>query len=103
MHDPDLAGVPVTVTEVRMSADLRSATAYVTPLGGAGGELLVAALNRAAPALRRLVAPALTLKFLPTLRFALDTSFDNAARIEALLAEARAGRGGRGPGPSDAA
>ena len=101
MRDPELAEVPVTVTEVRMSADLRSATAHVVPLGGAEGARVVAALNRAAPALRRLLAPTLAFKFLPTLRFSLDTSFDHAARIEALLAEARAGRTEPDPGSPD--
>ena len=101
MRDPDLAEVPVTVTEVRMSADLRSATAHVVPLGGAEGARVVAALNRAAPALRRLLAPTLAFKFLPALRFSLDTSFDHAARIDALLAEARAGRTEPDPGAPD--
>lgn len=99
MRDPDLVDVPVTVTEVRMSADLRTAVAHVVPLGGAEGARVVAALNRAAPALRRLLAPALAFKFLPALRFSLDTSFDHAARIEALLAEARTGRPDPEPGP----
>lgn len=101
IHDPDLAGTSITVTEVAMSPDLRIATAHVTPLGGGDGGRIVGALNRAAPAIRRLLAPTNTLKFLPALRFALDTRFDHAERIAALLARARAGRPGAGPDGSD--
>ena len=92
-HDPELAGVSITVTEVAMSPDLRIATAHVVPLGGVDGGRIVEALNRAAPAVRRLLAPTSTLKSLPSVRFALDTSFDRAERIEALLAQARTGSG----------
>jgi len=88
-HDPDLADVSITVTEVEMSPDLRLATVHVVPLGGVDGELIVAALNRAAPAVRHQLAPAMTLKFHPAIRFSLDTSFDRVDRIEALLDQAR--------------
>lgn len=91
IRDPTLAGVPITVTEVAMSPDLKVASAYVTPFGSAAetepGEL-IAALNRVAPALRRMLGPRVNLKFLPELRFRLDTSFDQAGRIEDLLREA---------------
>ena len=100
-HDPDLAGASITVTEVAMSPDLRIATAHVMPLGGEDGGRIVEALNRAAPAVRRLLAPTNTLKFLPSVRFALDTSFDQAERIEALLARARAGRAASGSDGAD--
>ncbi len=100
-HDPDLAGVSITVTEVAMSPDLRIATAHVMPLGGEDGGRIVEALNRASPAVRRLLAPTNTLRFLPAVRFALDTTFDQAERIEALLARARAGRPTSGPDGTD--
>ena len=49
IHDPDLAGSVVTVTEVRMSPDLRNANIFFTPLGGEGGPQILKALKRAAP------------------------------------------------------
>jgi ribosome-binding factor A len=85
VHDPDLAGVPITVPEVQMSGDLRLATVYVFPLGGAGGEKVVAALERNKRFLRGEVAHRVELRYAPELRFRLDTAFDNAARIEAIL------------------
>ncbi len=93
IRDPDLAGMPLTVAEVAMSPDLRVATVYVLPLnaGEAETEAAVAALNRVGPALRRMLGPMVSLKFLPDLRFAADTRFDRAGRIEALLDRARAG------------
>lgn len=83
--DPGLDGVSVTVTEVRVSSDLRRATAFVMPLGGADAAELVASLRRAAPFLRRRIGKAVALKRLPELSFALDSRFDNADRINALL------------------
>ena len=58
LRDPGLAGVTVTVTEVRVSPDLRNATAYVVPLGGGAAEDVLGALARARPYLRRKVADA---------------------------------------------
>ncbi len=96
IRDPDLAGMPLTVAEVAMSPDLRVATVYVLPLGAgeAEREAAVAALNRIGPALRRMLGPMVSLKFLPDLRFVADTRFDRAGRIEALLGRARAGSEG---------
>jgi ribosome-binding factor A len=85
VRDPDLEGLVVTVTEVRPSPDLRVATVYVMPLGGVGGDLALAALGRAAPYLRGRIAREVELRFAPELRFALDTTFDEATRIEKLL------------------
>jgi ribosome-binding factor A len=84
-RDPELAGRVVTVTEVRPSPDLKTATAFVMPLGGEDEPAAVAALARAAPYLRRRIAEEVNLRFAPELRFALDTSFDTADRIERLL------------------
>ncbi len=91
IRDPELAGMSLTISEVAMSPDLRVATAYVLPLaaGDTEREAAVAALNRIEPALRRLLAPMVSLKFLPDLRFVADTRFDRAGRIEALLDRAR--------------
>ncbi len=87
VRDPGLAGVAVTVSEIRVSADLRNATAYVMPLGGADCEIVVEALRRAAPFLRRNLAARLTLKYVPNLLFEPDTTFEYAGRINQLLAE----------------
>ena len=92
VRDPDLEGLVVTVTEVRPSPDLKVATVYVMPLGGVGGDLALAALGRAAPYLRGRIAREVDLRFAPELRFALDTSFDEATRIETLLHSPRVAR-----------
>jgi len=86
IHDPGLKGTPVTVTEVRISPDLRNATAFVMPLGG-GEETsgIVDALNRAAPFVRRQIGKAVKLRRLPAINFIVDGSFDEAGHIETLL------------------
>jgi len=87
LRDPDLQGVSITVTEVRMSPDLRNATAFVLPLGGRNVAGVVAALGRAAPWIRGQVARLVRLRFVPEIAFRADTSFETAARIEATLRE----------------
>lgn len=87
LHDPDLDGVPVTVTQVEMSPDLRNGTAYVVPLGGGEADRIVDALNRAAPFLQGRVARAVRLRFAPRLRFVPDRTFDYADNITRLLRE----------------
>jgi ribosome-binding factor A len=83
--DPELEGVSVTVSEVRVSPDLRHATAFVLPLGGANAEGVVKALNRQKAALRRAVTSGMTLKFSPEIAFAVDATFDQMDRTRALL------------------
>lgn len=85
VHDPDIEGMVVTVPEVRMTPDLKLATVFVMPLGGRGGEQLVAALDRNKRYLRGEVAHRIDLRYAPDLRFRLDTSFDEGDRIDALL------------------
>jgi ribosome-binding factor A len=85
IRDPGLAGVSVTVTEVRVGADLRIATTFVVPLGGGDSDAMLDALGRARPFLRRRIAEEVRLKFVPDLVFRLDPSFDEAQRIEELL------------------
>jgi len=86
VHDPELAGVSVTVTEVRLSPDLRNATAWIMPLGdGEHAAPVVAALNRAAPFLRSRVAQEVRLRFAPRLSFEVDASFAHAGAIDRLL------------------
>jgi len=86
-RDPELANLNVTVTEVRISPDLRNATAFVTPLGGGGAAATAAvkALKRAAPFLRGQIARAMRLRLAPNLFFEADTSFDYASHINTLL------------------
>ncbi|HET6518644.1 MAG TPA: 30S ribosome-binding factor RbfA [Geminicoccaceae bacterium] len=98
LRDPVLAEAQLTVTEVRAARDLRSATAFVVELGGELRPEVRDALERAAPWLGGHLARALHLKYAPRLRFAPDTSFAEAARIEAVLASARRGGGGGGDG-----
>lgn len=84
-NDPGLDGVSVTVTEVRVSPNLRNATAFVMPLGGMDSDDILESLNRAASFFRHRIAGEIDLRRLPTLSFELDDSFDNAGRIDALL------------------
>ena len=88
LHDPDLADVPVTVSEVRISPDLKNATAFVSPLGGGDAVPLVEALSRAAPFLRRRVGQEMNLKYVPALSFQPDQSFDEAQHINEVLSTA---------------
>jgi ribosome-binding factor A len=85
LRDPALTDASVTVTEVRVSPDLKNATAFVMPLGGGHAEEIVAGLRRSAPYLRGVVARAVQLRHAPALGFELDRSFDHASRIDALL------------------
>ena len=83
--DPVLEANVVTVPRVRMSPDLKLATIFVMPLGGLNGAEVIAALERNKKFLRGEVSRKINLKFAPELRFRMDESFDNAARIDALL------------------
>jgi ribosome-binding factor A len=83
--DPALDRIGVTILEVAVSPDLRIATAYVRPfLQGAGQELL-AAMERNKKYIRGLISPRLNMKFMPELRFKLDTTLDYAAHVDELL------------------
>jgi len=85
LHDPDLAGRTITVTEVRISPDLKNATAFVVPLAGEHSPEIMVALRRSAGHLRSILAHQLRLRYAPHLGFELDQSFDRAQRIEELL------------------
>ena len=87
LRDPDLVGLSITVSEVRISPDMRNATAFVLPLGGGEEDAVVTALGRAAAYLRNEVGRKLHLKYLPQLSFLRDTSFDTARDIDKLLAD----------------
>lgn len=85
LADPDLAGKIITVTEVRVSPDLRNATAFVLPLGGTDTQKTVDALNRAGGYFRGELGRAVKMQFTPTVRFRADETFEEASRIEKLL------------------
>ena len=85
VHDPELAHVSVTVAEVRVSPDLRHATAFVLPLGGVNTGEVVRALGRNRAELRRLVTDRIDLRFSPELAFQADTRFDAMDRTRDLL------------------
>lgn len=86
VHDERVEGTVISVSEVRMSPDLKVATAYVSPLGEADGKAIVAALNRNAKFIRGRISPVLRqLKYMPEFRFRLDTSYENFARVDQLL------------------
>jgi ribosome-binding factor A len=87
--DPALEGVSVTVTEVRMSPDLRHATVFVEPLGGGHAAEVVEGLNRHAKFLRGRLGRTIDMKFTPDLKFLHDESFDEAARMNRLFDDPR--------------
>jgi ribosome-binding factor A len=100
--DPALQGVSVTVTEVRMSPDLRHATVFVEPLGGAHAREVVEGLNRHAKFLRGRLGRSIDMKFTPDLKFIHDESFDEAARMNRLFDDPRVRRDLAADEPSDA-
>lgn len=85
VHDDELSGVSITVSEVRCSPDLRHATAFVLPLGGINTDAIVAALTRRRAEIRHLVTREMDLKFSPQLTFQPDRTFDQMDRTRALL------------------
>jgi ribosome-binding factor A len=85
LRDPALFDANVTVTEVQLSPDLRNATAFVMPLGGANAADIIAGLRRSAPYLRGQLGKLVRLRRVPNLSFALDSAFDSADRIAAVL------------------
>ncbi|HEY1749705.1 MAG TPA: 30S ribosome-binding factor RbfA [Caulobacteraceae bacterium] len=92
LQDPALAGVSVTVTEVRMSPDLKHALCFVEPLGGAHAAEVTAGLNRVTRFLRGRLGHAVELRFTPQLKFVHDQSFDTAEHMSRLLADPRVRR-----------
>lgn len=92
ISDEALVGVSVTVTEVRMSPDLKHATCFVEPLGGGHAAAVVEALNRHAKFLRGRLGRHIELKFTPDLKFLHDESFNEAARMDRLFQDPRVQR-----------
>ena len=87
IHDPDLNRISVTVSEVSASPDLKIATAYVCPLGGEGGEDLIALLAKNKSEIRRSISKKLTLKYTPDLRFHIDETFDRMDETRRLFSQ----------------
>lgn len=87
VHDPDLNRLSITVGEVRISPDLKVATAYVLPLGGEGQEDVLKLLARNKGELRRVIGRKLGLKYAPDLRFRLDRTFDQMDDTRRLFAD----------------
>jgi ribosome-binding factor A len=85
VHDKALSGRAITISEVRMSPDLRHATCFVMPLGGEDIDEVLVGLKRAAPFLRGEVGRRIRLRLVPELSFKADMGFDHAQRIDALL------------------
>ena len=84
-RDPDLADAKVTVTEVRISPDLKNATAFVARLGRTDIDELLPALKRVAPYLRTQIAHEMRLRIAPQVSFQPDTTLDYAMHVDALL------------------
>lgn len=89
LRDPAMQGVLTTVTEVRISPDLRKATIFIVPFTSSDGGRVVAALNHAAGFLRTQLAHEVRLRYAPTIHFVLDDSFARAERIDSLLHDPR--------------
>lgn len=86
VRDPLIEKTVISISEVRMSPDLKHATAYVTPLGVSDHNAVIDALNRHAKYIRGRLGPQLRqMKYMPDVRFRDDTSFDNYQKIDELL------------------
>ena len=92
VHDDTLSAHTVSVTEVRMTPDLRQATVFVKPLLGAHEDEVLTALRHNTAYLQREVARRLGLKYAAKLKFRADDSFDEAGRIDRLLADPKVAR-----------
>ena len=92
VHDDVLTSHTVSVTEVRMSPDLRHATVFIKSLLGANEEVVLKALRTNTAFFQKEVAGKLKLRFAAKLKFLPDESFDEASRIEALLANPKVQR-----------
>jgi len=92
LTDPALADASVTISEVRVSPDLKHALCFVEPLGGVKAEAVVEALNRASKFLRGRLGHAIDMRFTPDLKFLHDESFDAADHISRLLDDPRVRR-----------
>ena len=82
---PNLETNSITVTEVKMSQDLKIAKAFVLPLGGKNAEEIIYILKEFSFLVRKVLSKKITMKFLPKILFTKDESFDYAEKIEKLI------------------
>ncbi|MDX2263578.1 MAG: 30S ribosome-binding factor RbfA [Hyphomicrobiales bacterium] len=85
IHEPELADVILQVTEVKVSPDLKHATAFVSPLDAGARDRALAALNRHGRFIRGEVGKKLDLRYAPDIAFKLDTTLDHAERVQEIL------------------
>jgi ribosome-binding factor A len=85
LYEDSLSNVPITVSEVRCSSDLKLATVFVLPLGGQNAKEVVLGLARQKNAIKKILAKTLNLKFVPDLRFLEDLTFDQMDQTSKLL------------------
>ena len=85
LYDPELEKLLVTVSEVRISPDLKVATVFVLPLGGDKKKEAIEALSRSKHEIRKVIAKSLNLKYAPDFRFIIDETFDQIDKTEQLL------------------
>jgi len=82
---PNLSTKEITVTEVRMSPDLKTAKIFVMPLGGKNADEIIEKLKEFSFVIRKVLSKKIVMKFLPKLYFVKDNSFDYAEKIENLI------------------
>lgn len=92
LHDPDLSRMSITVGEVKVSPDLRIATAYVLPLGGDGAEEAIQRLAEHQGELRHILGKQMQIKHIPELRFRIDDTFDRMDRTREMFADEKVRR-----------
>lgn len=100
IHDDTLAAHVITISEVRMSPDMRLATAYVMPLGGSNAKVVVKTLEGHKRFIRGVIARSSGLQFAPDIRFREDVSFEEATRIDRLLDSPKVTQDTRKPKPA---
>lgn len=89
IHDPDLTAMSITVGEVRVTSDLRIATAYVLPLGGKEAGTALEALRRNKGEIRHQIGRTLGIKHTPELRFEFDDTFDRMDATRRMFSDER--------------
>jgi ribosome-binding factor A len=86
-YEPAIAGVSITVSEVRVSPDLRNATAFVSPLGSKASPDFIECLQNITPQIRFYLAKRVKMRFLPEICFKIDASYEYAQNIDSLLGD----------------
>ena len=85
LRDPNLQDITLTVTEVKMSNDLKSAVAFVVPMGSSNQDQIIKGLSHASFFVRKKITEFITLKFLPKIIFRIDNSFDKFRKVDSIL------------------